>query len=244
MSHTITIRDGTLADEAHILDLFDSAIEYLPTIGSGDQWGPQLFSKQQSRQEGLSRIVTASVENQKNASPGDLFDMSRDNIPHARILVAESTPTTSGGAVVGQKGVEKGEEEDGEAPAVRVAGLAYQDFVPPNMAANEQYRPSADMINAREGKFVYVWVLVSNFRVDAERRKGGGSALLGRTIELAKAHGKKWVYVDCWTGNDRKLVQYYERQGFSLVKDFLFEKPDGSMWPGSLLELDVEKYNG
>lgn len=37
--------------------------------------------------------------------------------------------------------------------------------------------------------------------------------------------------------------RYYERQGFTLVKDFLFEKPDGSTWPGSLLELDLEKHN-
>lgn len=192
--YTITIRDGTLADEPHILDLFDSAIEYLPTIGSGDQWGSELFSKQQSRQDGLGRIVAASVENQRAPSRGDLFDMTRDDIPHARILVAESAPVTTSPPL-------------GEDEPVRVAGLAYQDFVPPNMAASAQYKPTADMINAREGAYVYVWVLISNYRVDAARRKGAGSALLRRTIELAKSHGKKWMYVDCWTGNDRKLVQ-------------------------------------
>jgi len=35
--------------------------------------------------------------------------------------------------------------------------------------------------------------------------------------------------------------RYYERNGFKPVKDFLFTRPNGDIWPGTLLEIDVAR---
>ncbi|KAH7014264.1 uncharacterized protein B0I36DRAFT_389215 [Microdochium trichocladiopsis] len=239
MSNTITIRDATLDDGDFILGAFDSAIEYLPTIGSADQWGPELFSKRRggSSTQEMSTVVKSSVVHTAHqaAHPDELYGASRgegdngEGLLHARVLIAESKVA--------------GEEEQQQTSSRPVAVLAYQDFVPAHLAAHPDFRPSAEAINAREGSYIYVWALVSDFRAGHAARKGAGQALLRETLRIAKKHGVAWMYVDCWTGNERRLVQYYERQGFKLVKDFLFEKPDGSIWPGSLLEIDMAKHD-
>lgn len=59
---------------------------------------------------------------------------------------------------------------------------------------------------------VYIDLLLT-----ARRHAGSGigSALLAVARERARAQGISLLRVDCWAGGDRKLVAYYENQGFS-----------------------------
>lgn len=54
--------------------------------------------------------------------------------------------------------------------------------------------------------FLYLHVLVTNFEAGEERRKGAGATLVQKVKELAAELGREVVYVDCWAGNDGKLV--------------------------------------
>lgn len=199
-SPTITVRDGTLTDGDFILGAFDSAITYLPTIGSADQWGSQLFSQRgDASMDPMTAVVKSSVvHTEHQARPGhegDLYDLSRDDLVHARCLIADSTSSSPG-------------ENDTKKDTIPVATLCYQDFIPPHIISNNaEFKACADAINARPGGFIYVWALVSDFNVDAARRKGAGGALLSEVKRIAKERGIPWMYLDCWTGNERKLVQ-------------------------------------
>jgi len=196
-SPTITVRDGTLSDGDFILGAFDSAITYLPTIGSADQWGPQLFSQRGAASfDPMTAVVKSSaVHTEHQSTPGhegDLYDLSRDDLVHARCLIADSAV-----------------EQDGDKKTTQpVATLCFQDFIPPHLIGNNaEFRACADAIHAKDGSFIYVWALVSDFNVDAARRKGAGGALLTEVKSIARKHGIPWIYLDCWTGNERKLVQ-------------------------------------
>jgi len=55
------------------------------------------------------------------------------------------------------------------------------------------------------GGFIYVDVVVTDFRT-GKRRAGAGAALLQAAKEYARDRGRRSVYLDCWTGGTGKLV--------------------------------------
>jgi len=54
--------------------------------------------------------------------------------------------------------------------------------------------------------FVYLTYLISN-RQAGEERKGAGAALIELAKEQTRSAGLKRICLDCWRGNDRKLVK-------------------------------------
>ena len=54
--------------------------------------------------------------------------------------------------------------------------------------------------------WAYVHLLISDFRT-GEWRKGAGAALIAEAKAKAKARGREALYVDCWAGNERRLVR-------------------------------------
>lgn len=48
--------------------------------------------------------------------------------------------------------------------------------------------------------------------------RGVGAALIGWSRRRAAELGKQWLRVDCWADNI-ELCRFYERQGFSIVRD-------------------------
>ena len=71
-----------------------------------------------------------------------------------------------------------------------------------------------------------------------ERRfkgRGVGAVLLAEARAEALRRGLPLLRVDCYAGDDRKLVAYYRSQGFAEVAPFTVRQPDGSDWPGMLL---------
>ncbi|KAH6892877.1 hypothetical protein B0T10DRAFT_558882 [Thelonectria olida] len=82
--------------------------------------------------------------------------------------------------------------------------------------------------------FVYLAYLMSN-RYAGEERKGAAAALIAFAKDQVHSVGLNRICLDCWRGNDRKLVRYYESQGFKSLEDFTVAEKDD--WPGCVLEM-------
>ncbi|SEE18619.1 Acetyltransferase (GNAT) family protein [Streptomyces sp. 3213] len=61
---------------------------------------------------------------------------------------------------------------------------------------------------------------------------GVGSALLAHAAEVTRKAGISLLRVDCYAGDDRKLVAYYEANGFTATEAFVVGEND---WPGQVL---------
>ncbi|MFF6876839.1 GNAT family N-acetyltransferase [Streptomyces sp. NPDC012474] len=61
---------------------------------------------------------------------------------------------------------------------------------------------------------------------------GVGSALLAHAAEETRRAGISLLRVDCYAGDDGKLVRYYESNGFNRTEAFTVGE---NKWPGQLL---------
>ncbi|HEU4423041.1 MAG TPA: GNAT family N-acetyltransferase [Pilimelia sp.] len=75
---------------------------------------------------------------------------------------------------------------------------------------------------------LYVNLLVTDRRYAG---RGIGARLLDHARSLARAAGIGLVRLDCYAGDDRKLVRYYESQGFVATAPLMLGD-----WPGQLME--------
>jgi len=75
----------------------------------------------------------------------------------------------------------------------------------------------------------YVHLLASDRRF---KGYGVGSALLSHAAEVTREAGISLLRVDCYAGDDRKLVAYYEANGFTATEAFVVGAND---WPGQVL---------
>ncbi|MGW5055200.1 GNAT family N-acetyltransferase [Actinokineospora sp. NPDC004072] len=100
-------------------------------------------------------------------------------------------------------------ELDGQPAGAIVLGTELQEWIPP--------------VDEPE---LYVQLLVSSRRFAG---RGVGSGLL----DFAKGRASgKLLRVDCWAGNNGRLVAYYVGQGFTPTQTFTVGE-----WPGQVLEL-------
>ena len=88
-----------------------------------------------------------------------------------------------------------------------------------------------DYVAAVDEPELYVQLLVTRRRYAG---LGVGARLLDHARDLARERGIDLLRVDCFAGNDGKLVAYYEGQGFERTESFTVDKPDGP-WPGQVL---------
>nr|MDT0657292.1 GNAT family N-acetyltransferase [Micromonospora sp. DSM 115978] len=79
---------------------------------------------------------------------------------------------------------------------------------------------------------LYVNLLVTD---RAHAGSGIGATLLAHAELIARERGVGLLRVDCYAGDDRALVGYYERQGFVATEAFEVALND-RRWPGQLLE--------
>jgi GNAT superfamily N-acetyltransferase len=80
---------------------------------------------------------------------------------------------------------------------------------------------------AAEPELYINWLITDRARAG----EGIGGRLLDHARELAAASGKSLLRVDCYAGDDRGLVHYYESQGFTSTTPFTVDD-----WPGQVLE--------
>ena len=69
---------------------------------------------------------------------------------------------------------------------------------------------------------------------------GIGRALVVRARAVASERGIDLIRVDCYAGDDRKLVAAYERLGFTPTEPFTVELPDRD-WPGQVLAMRLSE---
>ncbi|WP_285706562.1 GNAT family N-acetyltransferase [Microtetraspora sp. NBRC 16547] len=104
-------------------------------------------------------------------------------------------------------------EIDGEPAGCVVVGAA-MPYVPPPVEPE-----------------LYVHGLVIDKRFSGQKV---GAALLGWAREEAARRGVGLLRVDCYAGDDGKLVKYYESMGFSRTDTFTVGE-----WPGQVLEMRI-----
>ena len=88
---------------------------------------------------------------------------------------------------------------------------------------------------------LYVNLLATERRL---KGRGVGAALLDEARAEARRRGLPLLRVDCFAGDDQKLVGYYRSQGFTEVGPFTVPMPDGSAWPGMLLAQRLDSRAG
>jgi GNAT superfamily N-acetyltransferase len=76
---------------------------------------------------------------------------------------------------------------------------------------------------------IYLHLLVTSSQ---HRRSGIGRELVEKVISEAQAKNVGLIRVDCYAGDDQKLVAQYERLGFTQVEPFKVGD-----WPGMLLTM-------
>ncbi|MDH6126233.1 GNAT family N-acetyltransferase [Kitasatospora sp. GP82] len=80
---------------------------------------------------------------------------------------------------------------------------------------------------------------VRNLVTDRSRSGSGiGKALIADAIEEARRRGIGLLRVDCYAGDDRRLVGQYLRLGFTPTDTFEVQLPSGP-WPGQILEIRI-----
>ncbi|GHH75833.1 GCN5 family N-acetyltransferase [Kitasatospora indigofera] len=78
---------------------------------------------------------------------------------------------------------------------------------------------------------------VRNLVTDRARSGSGiGAALIADALEEARRRGIGLLRVDCYAGDDRRLVGQYRALGFTETEAFEVEQPAGP-WPGQILEI-------
>jgi ribosomal protein S18 acetylase RimI-like enzyme len=78
---------------------------------------------------------------------------------------------------------------------------------------------------------LYIKLLVAD-----RRYRGVGARLLEHAQVLAQGIGVRLLRLDCFAGDDDKLVRYYEGNGFTVTAEFEGKAYDGSPWPCAILE--------
>ncbi|EEP77663.1 predicted protein [Uncinocarpus reesii 1704] len=207
-------------DAAFIAAAFDSTLPHLASIGSGKQWGTELWSQK----ENFTKEVQAAIhQSEVNRTTGEG--------EYVRVLIAE----VEGADLDGGSGSYR-EDETGE-KLLMVGAAIIQKAFSPYLVSDPKCETIINEANARDD-FIFLRALASDFRTGSFRR-GAGAALVDEIKMHARLLGKKAVYVDCWAGNDGKLVAFYERQGFRVVAPFEIVQPDKPAWPGAFLRLDI-----
>lgn len=75
----------------------------------------------------------------------------------------------------------------------------------------------------------YIHWLASDRRFKGQ---GAGAALLAHAAEVTRRAGVRLLRVDCYGGGDRRLVAYYEANGFTPTHTYTTGEND---WPGQVL---------
>ncbi|KAF2789395.1 hypothetical protein K505DRAFT_284490 [Melanomma pulvis-pyrius CBS 109.77] len=214
------IRDEALPEDAEfILEAFDSTLPHLASIGSGAQWGSEPRSKNESS---VKRIRGAVEKARSGTSDSDA------------VFVAE-VPVDDGLVPVGGR-----TRRDKDNQQMLQVGAAVVEGSFPAYVADQQQLAARVQAAVERADYIYLFVMISDFRVGA-LRKGAGAALAQRVRQYALEKGKTAVYVDCWSGNGERLVEFYKSQGYVPVDDFQGKKDDGSIWHGKLLRLDLDE---
>lgn len=169
-------------DAQFITAAFDSCIPHLATIGSATQWGTTPLSA--ARPDFINRHITAIADAEK-------YRLAKSGAP-TRVLIADAVLPNGGYLPVGAATLRGG-------------------YLPQYVRDQEHLKDvTSRLLAGEDGGFMFLEILVTDFsEATKEYRKGAGAALVEYAREWAgKELGLGVMYVDCWSGNDGKLVRY------------------------------------
>jgi len=98
------------------------------------------------------------------------------------------------------------------------------------MLLGEVPMPYVAPVDERE---LYLHLLITSRRYAGH---GIGQALVDQARVVAKERGIDLIRVDCYAGDDRKLVAAYERLGFAPTETFTVKE-----WPGQVLAMRISE---
>lgn len=192
MTTTFHIRDAVPSPsntDAHFITAaFDSCIPHLSTIDSATQWGTTPLSA--ARPEFTTRHATAITEAEKSRL-GNYQPEPDSGAPVVRVLIAEAGLP------------------DGRYLPVGAATLR-GGYLPKYVLEQKHLEGVTGRLMAgEEGPFMFLEILVTDFSEATKAyRKGAGAALVEYAREWVRGLGMGVMYVDCWAGNEGKLVKY------------------------------------
>ncbi|KZL86096.1 kinesin motor domain-containing protein [Colletotrichum incanum] len=231
----LRLREGGVLpyDDTFIVEAFDSTISYLEAIGSGQMWGSQPFSEKEGFVEETAKDVRTS-EKYRTTGEGDAL-----RVFLAEVVVEPSAKPPPNSATK-PPGPRYWTADDGTCMISVGAVFIRENWLPGHIKSQFQVDAIRTELKGNEG-FVYLDVLVTDFRT-GHHRKGAGEALVRQAKDYGLKKGMKTLYVDAWAGNGMKLVEFYEKQGFSVVSDFEMKRANGTVWPGTLLRVGLEGF--
>ncbi|KAI1849130.1 hypothetical protein JX266_005091 [Neoarthrinium moseri] len=170
---------------------------------------------------------------------------------HEGIALSEASRLNKGGSEVGRLFIAEVEVDDArdlQGLSVRTDGQGRrflpvaaagvrENWRPDYIKVHEHLKPIFEQADA-EGAAFYVDFLISDFRT-GDARKGAGAALIRKLKEYSVSRGAKSLFLDCWDGNGRSLLNFYIGQGFDHVADFSNERPDAEDWHGCLARMNL-----
>ncbi|HCT80453.1 MAG TPA: GNAT family N-acetyltransferase [Micromonosporaceae bacterium] len=161
-----------------------------------------------------------------------------EGIPHVLALLDRATEWLVGQGRTGQWGTEPQSTDPrriAQSQHWAASGGFYLAWIGEEAVGSLVVGKAPAHIPAATEPELYVNLLVTD---RAHAGEGIGSALLDYARDLARHKGVGLLRVDCYAGDDRALVRYYESQGFTTTEPFSFEHPRG-LWLGQVLEQRV-----
>ncbi|KAL0935418.1 acetyltransferase [Colletotrichum truncatum] len=223
----IQIRDAGVSedDAAFIVEAFDSTLPHLTAIGSSGMWGLTPFSQKDGFTEETIKDVRDSCTHRLTGEGEAL-----------RIFIAEVEVSRSDDETP-HAGLRFRTDDNGTRYLSVGAAFVRENWVPGHLEAQFHVDGIRAELEGRED-FVFLDVLVTDYRA-GELRKGAGEVLMKKAGEFGVERGKKVLYLDAWSGNERKLVRFYEQRGFNVVAEFEINRANGTTWPGALLKREL-----
>lgn len=180
------------ADAKFITAAFDSCIPHLASIGSASQWGTTPLSS--ARPDFLDRHITAIADAEQSRLAGW-------GNPPVRVLIAEALVPPPASADTPQ-----------ETAVVPVGAAKLRGGYLPGYVRDQEHlsEVTGRLLRGEEGGYMFLEILVTDFsEATKEYRKGAGAALVKFAREWAERElGMGVMYVDCWAGNEGKLVRW------------------------------------
>lgn len=217
--------DDLASDGKFMIDAYDSTLPQLAAIGSVGQWGLEPFSEKRDQAE--REKVVRQAKRYQDTGEGDPV---RIFLIEAEIDAADLSELPDSVSV--RAGAEAGKTLLAVGTVMLSEGI-YPYYLRPHF--------NQDAVrNALDGTadYVYLEALITDYRA-GKWRKGAGAALIEFSKGYCREKGKRILYGDSYSGNDGKLVKYYEGQGFHVVDYFVAVKPDGSTWPGAFFGAEI-----
>ncbi|KAI1361644.1 acetyltransferase [Xylaria arbuscula] len=214
----------SLGDGQFMIDAYDASLPQLASIGSGKQWGSTPFAGRSDTDEKI-----------KGFKQAEHFQLTGEGPPVLIFLIEAEIPPSAVGEL--PSSVHARKDENGKTLLPVGTMMLSKGLYPHYMGAFFNQEPVKKELDGTQDYF-YLEGLITDFRAGAWR-KGAGAALINYARQFCRDKGQRILYADAFSGNDRKLVQYYEKQGFYVVDGFEAIKPDGSKWTGVFLRLDV-----